>query len=61
MFVKLICDNFTGSLQLHVLQYGKRPFNLAVRNGHMSTAGRLVLASKRVHYLAVKVCDSQLC
>ena len=44
-----------------VLQDGKRPFDLAVMNGHMCTAGRLVLASKRDEYLTVEVCDSQLC
>ena len=44
-----------------VLQYRKRPFDLAMRNGHLSTAGRLVFASKRVEDLTVEVCDSQLC
>ena len=36
-------------------------FDFAMRNGHLSTAGRLVLASERVEDLTVKVCDSQLC
>ena len=61
MFVKLCCDSFTDSLQFYVLQDGKRPFDLAMRNGHLSTAGRLVFASKRVEDLTVEVCDSQLC
>ena len=59
--MKLCCDSFTGSLQFYVLQDGKRPFDLAMRNGHLSTAGRLVLTSQRVEDLTVEVCDSQLC
>ena len=31
------------------------------RKVHLSTAGRLVLASKRIENLTVEVCDSQLC
>ena len=44
-----------------MLQYGKRPFHLSVRNGHLSTAVQLVLASEKVEDLTVEVCDSQLC
>ena len=44
-----------------MLQYGERPFDLAMNNSHLSTAGRLVLASKRVEDLTVEVCDGQLC
>ena len=58
--MKLCCDSFTDSLQFYVLQYGKRPFDLAMRNGHLSTAGQLVLAGERVEDLTVEVCDSQL-
>ena len=36
-------------------------FDYAMRLGHMSTAGWLVFASKRVEDLTVKVCDIQLC
>ena len=61
MFVKLWCDSFTDSLQFYVLQYRKRPFDLAMHNSHLSTAGRLVLAGERVEDLTVEVCDSQLC
>ena len=61
MFVKLCCDSFTDSLQFYVLQDGKRPFDFAMMNSHLSTAGRLVFASTRVEDLTVKVCDSQLC
>ena len=42
-------------------QDGETAFDLAMRKGHMSTAVRLVLASKRVEDLTVKVCESQLC
>ena len=59
--MKLCCDSFTDSLQFYVLQYGKRPFDLAMMNDHLSTAGRLVLPSERVEDVTVKVCDSQLC
>ena len=59
--MKLCCDSFTDSSQFYVLQYVKRPFDLAMMNGHMSTAGRLVLASERVEDLTVDVCHIQLC
>ena len=42
-------------------QSGRTAFDLAMSRGHLSTAGRLVLASKRVEDLTVEVCDSQLC
>ena len=59
--MKLCCYSFTDSLQFYVLQYGKRTFDLAVMNGHLSTAGRFVLASERMEDLTFEVCDSQLC
>ena len=55
MIVLLTWYNF------YMLQDGKRPFDLAMRNGRLSTAGRLVLAGERVEDLTVEVCDSQLC
>ncbi|XP_062500363.1 acyl-CoA-binding domain-containing protein 6-like [Corticium candelabrum] len=33
------------------MEYGKRTFDLAVMNGHLSTAGRFVLASERMEDL----------
>ena len=59
--MKLCCDSFTDSLQFYVLQDGKRPFDLAMRKGHLFTAGQLVFASERVEDHTVEVCDSQLC
>ena len=42
-------------------QFGLTAFDLAMGHGHVSTAGRLVFASKRVQDLTVEVCTSQLC
>ena len=42
-------------------QDGDSAFDLAMREGHLSRAGRLVFASERVEDLTVEVCDSQLC
>ncbi|XP_062500368.1 putative ankyrin repeat protein RF_0381 [Corticium candelabrum] len=39
---------------LTCIKDGKRPFDLAMRNGHLSTAGRLVLAGERVEDLTVE-------
>ena len=42
-------------------QCGNTAVDYAVGGGHMSTAGRLVLATQRVEDVRVEVCDSQLC
>ena len=42
-------------------QDGRTAVDWAMRAGHMSTAGRLVLATQRVEDVTVEVCDSQLC
>ena len=39
-------------------QGGRTAFDLAMGNGHMSTAGCFVLATKKVEDVTVEVCDS---